>query len=149
MAIQRTFAMLKPGVLQRRIVGDIIARFERKGLNLIGMKIMVISPSLASAHYAEHKGRSYYDELFAYTISGPVIAIAIEGDEAIQIVRRMCGPTAVTESLPGTIRGDYCIYTTRNILHTSDSPENAERELKLFFRDDELVSWKDGNAQWF
>ncbi len=149
MAIQRTFAMLKPGVLQRRIVGEVISRFERKGLNLIGMKIMTIPALVATAHYAEHKGQSYYEPLIKYIISGPVIAMVIEGEEAISLVRRICGPTAVTESLPGTIRGDFCHRTRYNIIHSSDSPESAARELQLFFHPNEIVSWEDGNAEWF
>lgn len=149
MAIQRTFAMLKPGVLQRRIVGEVIARFERKGLNIIGLKVMTIPPVMAATHYAEHKGKSFYDELISYIISGPVVAMAIEGDEAIQLVRRLCGPTAVCESLPGTIRGDFCVHTGNNIIHSSDSAESADRELKLFFQPNELVSWTDGNAKWY
>ncbi len=149
MAIQRTFAMLKPGVLQRRIVGDVMSRFERKGLNLIGLKVMVIPPLVAATHYAEHKGKSFYDDLISYIISGPVVAMAIEGDEAIQLVRRLCGPTAVCESLPGTIRGDYCLHTNHNIIHSSDSVESADRELKLFFQPNELVSWNDGNVGWY
>lgn len=149
MAIQRTFAMLKPGVLQRRIVGDVISRFERKGLNLVGLKVMVIPPLVATTHYAEHKGKSFYDNLISYIISGPVVAMVIEGNDAIQLVRRMCGPTAVCESLPGTIRGDYCLHTNLNIIHSSDSVESAERELKLFFQPNELVSWDDGNGHWF
>jgi nucleoside-diphosphate kinase len=149
MAIQRTFAMLKPGVLQRRIVGDVLARFERKGLNIIGLKIMVISPTLAETHYAEHKGKSFYGELISYISSGPVVAMAIEGDEAIHLVRRICGPTAVCESLPGTIRGDYCQHTSFNIIHSSDSTESASRELGLFFQPNELVSWEDGNKNWY
>ncbi len=149
MAIQRTFAMLKPGVLQRRIVGDVMSRFERKGLNIIGLKVMVIPPLVAATHYAEHKGKSFYDDLISYIISGPVVAMAIEGDEAIQLVRRLCGPTAVCESLPGTIRGDYCLHTNHNIIHSSDSAESADRELKLFFQPNELVSWIDGNVGWY
>lgn len=149
MAIQRTFAMLKPGVLQRRIVGDVLSRLERKGLNIIGLKVMTIPPLLAATHYAEHKGKSFYDPLIEYIISGPVVAMCIEGDESIQLVRRLCGPTAVCESQAGTIRGDYCMHTNHNIIHASDSPESAERELKLFFRPKELVSWEDGNGVWY
>ena len=149
MAIQRTFAMLKPGVLQRRIVGDVIARFEKKGLNIVALKVMNIPPLMAATHYAEHKGKSFYDELISYITSGPVVAMVIEGDDAIQLVRRLCGPTAVCESLPGTIRGDYCMHTGLNIIHSSDSPESAERELKLFFQPNEIVSWVDGNKSWF
>jgi nucleoside-diphosphate kinase len=149
MATQRTFAMLKPGVLQRRIAGDVIARFEKKGLNLIGLKVMMISRELAETHYAEHKGKSFYDGLITYIVSGPVVAMAIEGDDAIQLVRRICGPTAVCESLPGTIRGDYCVHTSNNIIHSSDSPESAARELGIFFAESDLVSWEDGNKKWF
>lgn len=149
MAIQRTFAMLKPGVLQRRIVGDVLGRFERKGLNIVALKIMTIPPLLAATHYAEHRGKAFYDNLIQYIISGPVIAMVIEGDEAVQLVRRICGPTAVCESLPGTIRGDFCAHTNLNIIHSSDSAESAERELKLFFKPKEIVSWTDGNAHWF
>jgi nucleoside-diphosphate kinase len=149
MATQRTFAMLKPGVLQRRIAGDVISRFERKGLNIIGLKVLKITKELAETHYAEHKGKSFYENLITYIISGPVVAMAIEGDDAIQLVRRICGPTAVCESLPGTIRGDYCVHTSYNIIHSSDSPESAASELKNFFSENELVSWEDGNKMWF
>ncbi len=149
MAMQTTFAMLKPGVLQRRIVGEVLSRFERKGLNIVGLKVMTIPPVLATAHYAEHRGKSFYDGLIGYITSGPVVAMAIEGDDAIQLVRRMCGPTAVCESLPGTIRGDYCLHTNLNIIHSSDSAESAARELKLFFQPNEIVSWEDGNKNWY
>lgn len=149
MAIQRTFAMLKPGVLQRRIVGEVITRFERKGLKIIGLKVLSIPPLMAATHYAEHKGKSFYEDLVSYIVSGPVVAMAIEGEEAIQLVRRICGPTAVCESLPGTVRGDYCIHTNHNIIHSSDSPESAARELKLFFQPNELFPWEDGNEKWF
>jgi nucleoside-diphosphate kinase len=149
MAIQRTFIMLKPGVLQRRLVGDVIGRIERKGLNIVGLKVLTIPPLMAATHYAEHKGKSFYEDLISYIISGPVVAMAIEGDEAVQLVRRLCGPTAVCESLPGTIRGDYCLHTNHNIIHASDSPESAARELKLFFQPNEIVCWDDGNSIWY
>jgi len=149
MAIQRTFAMLKPGILQRRIVGDIIGRFERKGIQVVGLKIMSISPDLAAKHYAEHKAKGFYSELITYITSGPVVAMALEGEEVISQVRRLAGPTSVAESLPGTIRGDYCVTTTSNVIHSSDSPESAERELGLFFQDCEIVKWVDGNGKWY
>lgn len=149
MAIQRTYAMLKPGVLQRRIVGDVIARIERKGLNIVGLKIMTISPALAATHYAEHKERSFYGELISYITSGPVVAMVIEGDEAVMLVRKLCGATSVNDSLPGTIRGDYGMHTGLNIIHASDSPESADREVKLFFKEGEIVSWVDGNKEHF
>ncbi len=148
MAIQRTFAMLKPGMLQRRIAGEIISRVERKGLKIIGMKIMTIPPLMAATHYAEHKGKPFYEGLMTYITSGPVVAMAIEGEEAILAVRRLCGPTCVADALPGTIRGDYSLHTNLNIIHSSDSPESAARELKLFFQPNEIVNWDDGNAAW-
>ena len=149
MKLERTFAMLKPGVLQRRIVGDIIDRIERKGLQIIGLKIMNLTPLLATSHYIEHSKKSFYEDLISYIVSGPVVAIAIEGDDAVKIMRRLCGPTSVCESNPGTIRGDYCLHTNLNIIHSSDSIENAQRELSLFFTEKELVSWDDGNQKWF
>lgn len=149
MAVQKTFAMLKPGVLQRRIAGEVISRLEKKGLNIIGLKILTISPEMAAKHYGEHKEKSFYTDLISYITSGPVLAMAIEGDEAIPMVRRLCGATNVNDSLPGTIRGDFSLHTNNNIIHASDSPDSAERELKLFFNETELVSWGDGNAKWF
>jgi len=148
-ALERTFAMLKPGVLQRRIVGEVFSRIERKGLKFVAMKLMRIDRALAEAHYAEHKGKAFYDKLIEYTVSSPVIAFALEGDDAILKLRRLCGPTDVKESLPGTIRGDFCCTTRLNIIHASDSPESAARELGLFFADAELVGWSDGNDAWF
>jgi len=149
MAIQRTFAMLKPGVLQRRIVGEVLARIERKGLNLVGLKVMTIPATLAANHYAEHKGKSFYDELHSYITSGPVVAMVIEGDDAIQMVRILCGKTNVNDALPGTIRGDYALHTGLNIIHASDSAESAEREINLFFQPGEIISWTDGNKVLF
>lgn len=141
--------MLKPGVLQRRLVGEVLSRVERKGLKLIGMKLMRIDRALAERHYAEHVGKVFYDKLIEYTVSGPVVAFVLEGDDAIAKLRRLCGPTNVQESLPGTIRGDFCFNTRLNIIHASDSVESAARETPLFFAEHELHSWSDGNDGWF
>jgi Nucleoside diphosphate kinase len=141
--------MLKPGVLQRRIIGEVISRIERKGLNIVGLKIMTISNETAGLHYAEHREKSFFGGLISYITSGPVVAMAVEGDEAVALIRKLCGATQVTESLPGTIRGDFALHTNNNIIHASDSPESAARELNLFFQPNEIVSWKDGNADWF
>lgn len=149
MALERTFAMLKPGVLQRRIVGEVFSRIERKGLKFVAMKLTRIDRALAETHYAEHKGKAFYDKLIDYTVSAPVIAFALEGDDAILKLRRLCGPTDVKESLPGTIRGDLCATTRLNIVHASDSPESAAREIGLFFAESELFPWSDGNDAWF
>ena len=146
---QRTFAMLKPGTLQRRIIGEVIIRIERKGLKIIGMKEMMITPEMAKTHYAEHKEKSFYSELIDYIVSGPIIALALEGDDSVSLVRKLCGATKVEEALPGTIRGDFGKHTGTNIIHSSDSPASAERELALFFKKEELFSWDDGNSKWF
>lgn len=149
MSVERTFSMLKPGVLQRRIVGEVLSRIERKGLKIIALKLMKISRELAETHYAEHKGKPFYDKLVEYTISGPVVAFVLEGTDAVVKLRRLCGPTDVLESAPGTIRGDFCFTTRLNIVHASDSPASAAREIPLFFSEDELVSWSDGNDGWY
>jgi nucleoside-diphosphate kinase len=147
--MEKTFVMLKPGVLQRRIVGEVLSRFERKGLKIVAVKMIQPDKKLAETHYAEHKGRDFYDKLVEYTVSGPVIAMILEGEEAIMLVRRLMGATAIHDSLPGTIRGDYAACTRLNIVHASDSPESAAREIALFFKPEEICPWTDGNAQWF
>lgn len=147
--MERCFVMLKPGVLNRRIVGEVISRLEKKGLNLIGMKMMQISPELADRHYAEHVGKSFFDSLKSYIISGPVIAMAFQAEECVAIVRKLVGSTKVLEAQPGTIRGDYALHTNLNIIHASDSPENGEREINLFFKPEEIIEWKDESSAWF
>ena len=146
---ERTFVMMKPGVVQRRIAGAVLDRFEKKGLRLIGLKLMRISPELAKKHYAEHAEKPFFTGLVGYITSGPVIAMAFEGDEAVAIVRKLCGATKVVNAEPGTIRGDYALHTNINIVHSSDSPESAARELGLFFTPEEFFPWEDGNAAWF
>jgi len=146
--MERTFVMLKPGVLQRRIAGELITRLERKGLHLIAMKLMRIPKELAQEHYGEHKGKDFYPDLVEYTTSAPVIAMVLEGDEAVMIVRKMAGSTRVENAEPGTIRGDYAFHTWRNIIHASDSTDSAQREIKLFFHHTEIIEYGDGNIGW-
>jgi len=141
--------MLKPGVLHRRLVGEVIGRLEKKGLKLVGLKMMTISTELAENHYGEHKGKPFYQDLVDYITSGPVIAMVWEGDDCVTLVRKLTGSTKPTEAAPGTIRGDFCMHTNHNVLHASDSPENAEREINLFFKPEELFEWDDANAHWF
>jgi nucleoside-diphosphate kinase len=148
MAIERTFSMLKPGVVQRRIAGEIIARIERKGLKIVGLKMMTIPRSLAETHYGEHREKSFFGELVSFISSGPVVAMVIEGEDAIARMRALCGATKVEASLPGTIRGDYAMHTGLNIIHASDSTESAAREIGLFFLENEIQDWKDGNDGW-
>jgi nucleoside-diphosphate kinase len=148
MAIERTFSMLKPGVLQRRIAGEILSRIERKGMNIVAAKLMRIPRSLAETHYAEHRGKPFFEELVAYVSSGPVLAMVVEGDGAVAMLRKLCGATKAEEAAPGTIRGDYAMHTGLNVIHASDSAESAAREIALFFEPGEIVAWKDGNDGW-
>lgn len=141
--------MCKPGVLNRRLVGQVITRLEHKGLKLVGLKLMQISPELAAQHYAEHKGKDFYDELVSYIISAPVVAMVWQGDDCVALVRKIVGATKPTEAAPGTIRGDFCAHTNHNIIHASDSDASAEREIRLFFADEELIDWNDENALWY
>jgi len=148
MAIERTFTMLKPGILSRRIAGEIISRIERKGLDIVGMKLMSIPRALAEEHYAEHKAKAFFGELVDYICSGPVVAMVLEGDNVIALLRKLCGSTKPEEAAPGTIRGDFAMHTNLNIIHASDSLESARREINLFFRPEELIGWKDENDGW-
>ena len=145
----RCFAMLKPGVLNRRLVGEVISRLEKKGLKLVGLKMMNVSQELASLHYAEHKEKAFYGELVDYITSGPVVAMCLQGDDCISIVRKLVGSTRPSEAAPGTIRGDFCLHTQCNIIHASDSDESAEREINLFFKQEELIDWEDNSSVWY
>ena len=147
--IERTLVLLKPGVLQRRIVGEVLGRFERKGLKILALRMLRMDKPMTEALYAVHLGRDFYDKLIDYTVSGPIIAMVLEGDGAIAVVRRLAGPTDINESLPGTIRGDYAALTRLNIVHASDSPETAQREIALFFQPGDICEWEDPNACWF
>ena len=145
----RCFSMLKPGVLNRRLVGEVISRLEKKGLKLIGLKMMNIDTELAKKHYAEHSEKPFFGELVSYITSGPVVAMVWQGDNCVQLVRKLVGATKVEEAQPGTIRGDYSLHTPHNIIHASDSDESAKREIGLFFKEEELINWHDDNAKWF
>jgi len=147
-AAERTFSMLKPGVLSRRIAGEILSRIERKGFDIVAMKLMRISRELAEIHYAEHRDKAFFGELVDYITSGPVIAMVLQGESAVQRLRTLCGATRVENAQPGTIRGDYAMHTNLNIIHASDSVESARREIQLFFTPAEQVGWKDGNDDW-
>jgi len=139
--MERTLALLKPGVLDRRIVGELLTRLERKGFEVIGMKLMHISRSLAETHYAEHRGKPFFEPLVTYMTSKPVVAMVLERREAVRVLRTIVGATDPDNAQPGTIRGDYGNITRENLVHASDSPENAKREIDLFFRDEELFPW--------
>ncbi len=146
---ERTFALLKPGILQRRLVGNILTRIESKGLKIIGMKLLQLTRKQCEVQYQEHEGKYFYLPLLDYMTSGPVVALVLAGYDAIKTLRQLAGPTDPAQASPGTIRGDYGTLTRYNIIHASDSPESAEREISLFFKEEELHDWEDGNAYWF
>lgn len=139
--MERSFFMVKPDGVQRGLVGEVIARLERRGLKLVGLKLMKISPQLASRHYAEHEGKPFYPGLISFITSGPVAAMVWEGEKVISIIRTTMGATDPAAATPGTIRGDLAVDKGQNIVHGSDSPESAAREIGLFFRPVELVEY--------
>ena len=140
--------MLKPGVLNRRIVGEVINRLERKGLKLVGLKMMNISEELAGKHYAEHEGKPFFGDLVSYITSAPVVAMVWQGEDCVTLVRKLCGATKPSEAAPGTIRGDFCLHTQFNVIHASDSDASAEREINLFFKPEEVIDWKDNTQSY-
>ncbi|TVQ38771.1 MAG: nucleoside-diphosphate kinase [Spirochaetaceae bacterium] len=146
--MERTFCMLKPGILQRRIVGRIVSRIEHKGLKICAMKMMRIPRAQCERHYSEHKERPFFKSLVDYMTSGPVVAMVVEGQDAIRYLRQLCGATNPAEAAPGTIRGDFALVTQNNIIHASDGPESARREIELFFTADEILEYEDGNRSW-
>jgi len=148
MSIQRTLVLCKPDVIQRGTVGRIIARFERKGLEVAGLKMVAVDEELASRHYAEHIEKAFYPELKAFITSGPVIAMAIEGKNAVEVVRNLMGATNPQNAASGTIRGDFGLDLTMNLVHGSDSLASAEREVALFFEDDELFDYELTMREW-
>ena len=131
--VERTFALLKPDAIQRGLAGRIMSRFEQRGLKIVGLKLMRVSRSLAESYYAEHKGKPFYEPLMSYITSGPVVAMVLEGDGAVATVRKIMGKTNSAEAEPGTIRGDFALTIGRNVIHGSDSPESAKREIGFFF----------------
>jgi nucleoside-diphosphate kinase len=146
--MEKTLVLLKPDCLHRRLVGTLLERFENKGLRLAGLKLVQASRGLAEQHYAVHKGKPFYESLLQFLTSGPTIAVALEGREAVTVVRKMMGETDGAKSAPGTIRGDFGISIQNNLIHGSDSKENATQEIALWFRPDELVSYQPVDAAW-
>ncbi|HSL96041.1 MAG TPA: nucleoside-diphosphate kinase [Thermoleophilia bacterium] len=137
--MERTFIMVKPNGFARGLVGEVIARFERRGLELRAMKLMRIPRDLAERHYAEHREKPFFGELVDFITSGPVVAMVWEGNEAITVARTMMGATDPVKAAPGTIRGDFATVMAENVVHGSDGPESAAREIGLFFAAGELV----------
>ncbi|WP_346216314.1 nucleoside-diphosphate kinase [Caldifermentibacillus hisashii] len=139
--MEKTFLMVKPDGVQRGLIGEIVSRFERKGFQMVGAKLMQIPTSVAEQHYGEHKGKPFYDELVSFITSGPVFAMVWQGENVIATARQMMGATNPKDALPGTIRGDYGVTVGKNIIHGSDSLESAKREISLFFKEEELVEY--------
>lgn len=146
--MQKTLILLKPDCIHRRLVGTIIQRFEHKGLRLTALKLLQASRELAEKHYAVHKGKPFYDSLLQFLTAGPTVAMVWEGREAVTVARTLMGATDGTKAPPATIRGDFAISVQNNLVHGSDSPENAEAEIALWFKPEELVSYQLVDAAW-
>ncbi|MBC2372483.1 nucleoside-diphosphate kinase [Listeria booriae] len=146
--MEKTYLMVKPDGVQRGLIGEIVGRLEKKGLKLVGAKFMQIDEELAKQHYAEHVGKAFFPDLLAFITSGPVFAMVWEGDEAISLARHMMGKTNPLEAEQGTIRGDLAVHMNRNVIHGSDSPESAQREIGLFFKEEELISYEKAIDVW-
>ncbi|XP_069503093.1 nucleoside diphosphate kinase 3 [Ambystoma mexicanum] len=145
---ERTFLAVKPDGVQRRLVGEIIRRFERKGFHLVGLKMIQASEDLLKEHYIDLRDRPFYSRLVKYMSSGPVVAMVWQGLEVVKTARIMLGETNPADSKPGTIRGDLCVDVGRNVIHGSDSTESARREIGLWFSPEELVCWEDCSQKW-
>jgi nucleoside-diphosphate kinase len=146
--MQRTLILLKPDCIQRRLIGTVTQRFEQKGLRLVAMKLLQASRDLAEKHYAVHRGKPFYDSLLKFIMAGPTVAMVWEGREAVAVARTLMGPTDGTKALPATIRGDFAISVQNNLVHGSDSLENAAAEIALWFRPEELVDYQIVDTPW-
>ncbi len=146
--MEKTLVLVKPDGVQRGLIGEVIVRLERRGLRLIGAKFMQVSIDLAETHYAIHKGKAFYEGLIKYITSAPVMAMVWEGPNAIVAVRQTMGSTRPTEAAPGSIRHDFALQVGRNLTHASDTPENGEKEVALWFKPDELISWVRDSDSW-
>ncbi len=146
--MERTYLMVKPDGVQRNLIGEIIFRFERKGFKLVGAKLMTLTNEIAQAHYAEHSERPFFGELVEFITSGPVFAMVWEGENVISIARQMMGATNPKDALSGTIRGDFAAKLSMNVIHGSDSPESAAREIAIFFKEEELNTYEKTITPW-
>lgn len=146
--VERTFVAIKPDAVQRNLIGEIIRRVEQKGLKVIAIKLLRPSKELVSEHYSEHKSQYFFTDLVEFFLSGPIVALVLEGCNAIHIVRKLVGKTQPEDAEAGTIRGDYCFGKGRNLVHASDCAENAKREIKLWFADSEIIEYVKTIDQW-
>jgi len=146
--VEKTFIMVKPDGLQRALVGDVITRFETKGLKLVALKLLLLDKPTAEHHYSVHAQKEFYKDLIEFITSGPVVAMVWEADNAVYIGRKLTGPTTPNEAPPGTIRGDYCLNTQFNVIHASDTVKNAQREIDIFFRPEEILHYDKSIRHW-
>ncbi|UCH71853.1 MAG: nucleoside-diphosphate kinase [Thermoplasmatales archaeon] len=148
MSLERTFVMIKPDAVQRGLIGEIITRFEKKGIKIVAMKLVSVGKELAEKHYAIHKDKSFFKPTVKYITSSPVVAMVLEGNNIIDVVRSMMGKTNPQDALLGTIRGDYGQFIGKNIIHGSDSPDTAEFEINLWFKTDEISNYTKIDEKW-
>ena len=146
---EKTLIILKPDAVDRRLVGRIVQRFEQKGLQILGMKLNFLPPETIQTHYEAHKEKPFYDSLLGFMTGGPAVLMVLGGENAIATARRLMGATAAHKAEPGTIRGDFGLSAPYNLVHGSDSPEAAAREIELFFKSEELLEYRTSGAQWF
>jgi len=147
--VERTLVLLKPDGIRRGLVGEVVGRFERKGLKIVAAKMIRVTPELAQRHYAEHQGKPFYPALVQHITSGPILALALEGRSAIAVVRLLLGATNPQTAAPGTIRGDLALGITPNLVHASDGPESSARELALYFRPEEFLAYSRVGEEYF
>lgn len=146
--MERSLVLLKPDAVQRGLMGQLIDRIENKGLKIVAMKMMKVEEDLAREHYVEHLNKEFFSDLFRFITSSPIVAMVVEGEQAISVLRKMMGATNPFEADPGTIRGDYGLDLTKNLIHGSDSADSAEREIDLFFDSEELLTYDLTVSQW-
>ncbi|MYA60361.1 MAG: nucleoside-diphosphate kinase [Chloroflexi bacterium] len=148
MDLKRTLVLVKPDGVQRGLVGAILGRLEATGMKIVGLKLMQVSEDLAQRHYAEHEGKPFYEGLVSYITSAPVVALCLEGPDAIAITRKLMGATSPNDAAPGTIRGDFGVEISRNLVHGSANSDDAAREVGLFFSDAEMIDYARANDVW-
>ena len=146
--MERTLVLVKPDALQRGLVGEILSRLERRGLKIVALRLMRMDETLARRHYEEHEGKPFVDSLVRFITSAPIVAAVLEGPDAVTAARGIMGATDPQQAAPGTIRGDFGLYVQNNLIHGSDSPASAEREIALFFNEGDILSWERSTDAW-
>ncbi len=148
MNLEKTFTMLKPSTVARGMIGSILTRIENKGLKIVAMKMTWVTETQAGKLYSVHKGKPFYDDLVKFITSGPILALVIEGDDAVKVMRKLIGATNSKEAEPGTIRGDFALSNQKNAVHASDSSDNAKCEMQIFFAQNEILTYKRADENW-